>query len=419
MSANELAGIRGEDPRRVALLARPGQAREQLRQALEEAGARIVLEDDPETLQCATLEQASPQVVLVALDPGNEESLARFDSVLHDPAIAVIYDEAELAARREGWEAQRWARHLRAKLNGHADVLPPGGEEEPAQPQPGKPTSPAQLHAGARIEMHLEEAHGLSAELPSGGLQPAAPELSGRYQDLEPEAWQPPAGTGADAPMAAAGQPAEATPARPPMALELELESEDAAAAPRPAAADHSGPKPRRGAMLMFAGIGGPDAVRKVLAELPGDLARPVLVQLRLDGGRYDNLVKQMARVSVLPVELAAAGGPAQPGRVYVVPTNVAMRVVEGVVHFAEGETDVDALLGALPASESAVLILSGSSAEQVDPAMTLGEKGAFVAGQSPQGCYDAVASKALAARGGMTGTPAELAARAAAHLGA
>ena len=59
---------------------------------------------------------------------------------------------------------------------------------------------------------------------------------------------------------------------------------------------------------MLFAGIGGPDAVRKLLAELPPDLSRPVLVQLRLDGGRYDNLVKQLERVSALPVLLAKAG---------------------------------------------------------------------------------------------------------------
>ena len=110
------------EAKRVALLARPGEARERLRVALHEAGADIVLEDDPNTLDAEALGGSAPQVVLVALEPAIEDSLERFDSVLHDPAVAVIFDEADLAARRQGWDAQRWARHLAAKLHGHPEA---------------------------------------------------------------------------------------------------------------------------------------------------------------------------------------------------------------------------------------------------------------------------------------------------------
>ena len=95
------------EAKRVALLARPGEARERLRVALHEAGADIVLEDDPNTLDAEALGGSAPQVVLVALEPAIEDSLERFDSVLHDPAVAVIFDEADLAARRQGWDAQQ------------------------------------------------------------------------------------------------------------------------------------------------------------------------------------------------------------------------------------------------------------------------------------------------------------------------
>jgi chemosensory pili system protein ChpB (putative protein-glutamate methylesterase) len=174
-----------------------------------------------------------------------------------------------------------------------------------------------------------------------------------------------------------------------------------------------------RGALLLFAGIGGPDAVRKVLADLPSDLPRPVLVALRLDGGRYENLVKQMARVSVLPVQLAKAGNVALASHVYVLSDDVALRVAEGVVHFYDGASAPGELIAQLPAKESAVLLLSGSDIGEVASALTLAAQGAFVAGQSPQGCYDPAAAKALSARGGETGTPSELTARAVAHLSA
>ncbi len=38
--------------------------------------------------------------------------------------LTVIFDEAELIARRQGWEAQRWSRHLLAKLQGQDNALP-------------------------------------------------------------------------------------------------------------------------------------------------------------------------------------------------------------------------------------------------------------------------------------------------------
>ena len=419
--------------RRVALLARAGAAREQLRAALHEAGAEIVLEDDPNAIDGRTLGDASPQVVLVALEAAIEDSLSRFDEILHDPAVAVIFDEAELAARREGWEAKRWARHLAAKLNGHADVLPPGGEIDDTHPEPGLPRTPAQIHAHADIEPHLQEAQGVAFELPRGGLELVEIEESGSSQSFDPETWKPAAAPSHDLPLqdgfeqipALAPVPSEPPSVYSPPPLPssapapvktsgraLELASIHAVTA----GSTTSTGSVVRGAALLFAGIGGPDAVRKVLADLPSDLSRPVLVQLRLDGGRYDNLVKQMERVSTLPVLLAKAGETAHGAHVYVLPNDVAVKVVEGVIHFGEGALQPETLIASLPAAESAVLLLSGSDPAQVEAAVALAAQGGFVAGQSPQGCYDPAASKALAARGGMVATPGELATHLASH---
>ena len=418
MSANDLSLVADDAQqstgKRVALLARQGPAREQLRLALYEAGGQLVLEDDPNTLDAAVLVSVSPQVVLVALEAAVEDSLSNFDHVLHDPAVAVIYDEAELAARRDGWEAKRWARHLAAKLNGHADVLPPGGELDDTQLEPGLPPTPAQMHANAGIEPYLVEALDIASELPRGGLEASEAGLSTKLElSLEDDAWQPPALGARDAPLHEGfeSQPVAEPPPLPQATprlggLELELEALHAA----PAATGVPG------AALLFAGIGGPDAVRKVLAELPEDLSRPVLVQLRLDGGRYDNLVKQMERVSALPVLLAKAGDTALPGHAYVLPNEVALAVEDGMVHFRDGVLDIEGLIASLPPAESAVLLLSGSDPAQVDAALALAAQGGFVAGQSPQGCYDPAASKALVARGGAVAAPAELAAQLALH---
>lgn len=399
------------EAKRVALLARPGEARERLRVALHEAGADIVLEDDPSTLDADALGASAPQVVLVALEPAIEDSLERFDGVLHDPAVSVIFDEAELAARRQGWEAQRWARHLAAKLHGHQDVLPPGREEEVSlQLEPGLPVTPAQLHQDAEISLHLEEAADVAQELPrddfayTGGL--AARQVDDNVIDADD--WLRNASQVAPPPVPPPlPEPPAATP--PPLPTpkfdlsSLSLEPLDAAGGKAVERA--------QGAVLVFAGIGGPDAVRKLLAELPDGFPKPVLVHLRLDGGRYDNLVRQMERVAHMPVALAEAGTPAEPGHIYVMPGDVVPLVDAGVVSFRPGAV-IHTMIPQLPPADSAVLLLSGSDTALVEPVAALGTQGALVMGQSQDGCYDPAAPRALASRGAELGTPAQLAQR-------
>jgi chemosensory pili system protein ChpB (putative protein-glutamate methylesterase) len=151
----------------VALLARAGAARDRLREALDAAGALVVLEEDPTTLDAGTLAAAGPQAVLVALEPAVEDALVALEPVLESPGLLVVFDEADLAARRDGWEAQRWIRHLAAKLHGHDDVLPPGREQDLViDLQPGHPATPAQLHADDPFDTHLTEAAARADGLP-------------------------------------------------------------------------------------------------------------------------------------------------------------------------------------------------------------------------------------------------------------
>jgi chemosensory pili system protein ChpB (putative protein-glutamate methylesterase) len=166
---------------------------------------------------------------------------------------------------------------------------------------------------------------------------------------------------------------------------------------------------PMRGAVLVLAGIGGPDAVRQLLGALPAEFPRAVLVQQRLDGGHYDKLVAQMQRATTLPVKLAVSGDMLQAATVYILPPTL------GVHENGQGLAFNDApaeLLTTLPAGDSAVLMLSGADAAQVDAVMKLAGGGAFVAGQALDGCYDVAAPAALAARGGEAGKPQELARR-------
>ena len=432
----------------VALLARPGQARERLREALHQVGAAIVLEDDPGAIDAQTLADAAPDAVLIALEPAIEDALERLDAALDLPGLTVIFDEAELAARREGWEAQRWARHLAAKLQGHQDVLPPGRENDTGlQPEPGLPATPAQLHEGAPIGFHVEEAASFATTVPGDSFyawQPPADAAPG-FEDLQFSRDQIAAGdvaAPATAPepvtataAASAAAPASAPPPLPASAWSLvdddaplvvqaraplsqmqisteglslvALDSEEESTIDNAAAAAVTA---AQGAVLVMAGIGGPDAIRRLLAALPSDFPQPLLVQLRLDGGRYGNLVKQIARVSALPVLLAEAGQAVGVGNVYILSDDVGVRSGETAgLRFVAQQAGAS-VVGGLPAAHSAVLLLSGSDPHQVEEVLALAAQGAWVAGQTGDGCYDPAAAAQLISHGHPSGDPVQLA---------
>ena len=117
------------DPRTV-LLARPGQARERLRAALEQAGVEVVLEADPLDTDIQQIRSADAPNVVIAVDAETEDALDRFDAILADDAYRILFEEVALVQARDGWDAARWSRHLGAKLLGHGDVLPEGHEPD-------------------------------------------------------------------------------------------------------------------------------------------------------------------------------------------------------------------------------------------------------------------------------------------------
>lgn len=427
----------------VALLARPGAARERLREALSHADVQLVLEDDPNGLEPQVLQAADPQFVVIALEAAIEDALERLEAVLSAPGLTLVFDEAELAARRDGWEAQRWGRHLAAKLHGHQQVLPPGAEEEPSlQLEPGHP-APAPVPQEEALQPHLEQALSWADEVPADGLysppahlhEPIALEQAlAALQPVVPEPLDPPS------PPQALAEPA--APAAPPISFDHTAWSlvEESIEAPAPAPADAvapvAAPQPsfdtdhlslvdldaaapagaRAASLLVLAGIGGPDALRRLLGALPASLSVPVLVHMRLDGGRYGNLVKQMSRVSPLPVQLAEAGQHAVPGEVHVLADDIGVRAASDGLHFQSDATGIS--LAALPAEHTALVLLSGADLAHVGPALDLAAAGAWVAGQVGEGCYDPAAATAVVAAGMVAGEPQELAQAIAARWG-
>ncbi len=519
---------------RVALLARAGEACERITDALREAGADVVLVADPLQADPEQVRHATPQAILVALDPAIEDAIDRYADVLADPDYMVIFEEAEQAAQRTGWDAARWLRHLSAKLHRHNDVLPAGAEvDDSLLPTPGPLASTAvKVDFEEAIVAFTDEAQQHAGEVPRDSGVDGLTGLA--LADLEPQA-DTPAETGSDSPAQPAQAPAwnldgdESDPALTPatgdeveaVVVEAEPETDPASfvlppvdgdvedelspdemsfdverfnragqagestagiedflaaqlrqeppadlvddapeavqavpveaeavprvdfsglslidddAAPAVVAAtpgtastppafdldglgsglslaepDSYGHGPTRGAVVIEAGLGGPDAVRQLLAAIPEGFARPILIRLALEGGRYDRLVKQMTRATAAPVNVAEDGQTAQAGSIYFVPPELGIRQRGGWVF--------DASLGfdpaSLPPRDSAVLFLSGADAARVAAVSGAGWDGGLVLGQTPdEGCYDPAAAQAAIAAGADHGTPVALAAR-------
>ena len=150
---------------------------------------------------------------------------------------------------------------------------------------------------------------------------------------------------------------------------------------------------------MIAAGIGGPDAVRQLLAGLPAGFPHPILLRQRIEGGHYDKLVRQMQRATQLPVVLAQPGDPVANTAVHVIPDGVDVHAAPAGLQFAACAGQPT--FAALAAANSALLLLSGADPALVDRALALAMAGGIAVGQSDENCFDPAASNALVARGG------------------
>jgi len=489
------------DAIRTVVLARAGAACDRVVEGLAEAGAELVATLDPSQHAPDALEALAPSVLVVVLDPADEDALEPFEPTFAAPGRTVIFEEAALVLERTGWDAARWIRHLAAKLRGGGDVLPPSASgdapddaaietapltlefdahtqaasfvaaEAPVTPEiEAPPAVDATADAGTHLAFDpvaaefdappsaqaLDVAFSFDFELAeydeTSYTPPAAP--PGEVRDLNENlaAWSDDSTTPAESPAAdaieadgsteapdapaqasstvaasepltlldgdalpsfraaASGDAAASVPVTPAKTLQRDLSDlESRISGLSLTDTDSYGHGPIKGVVLIEGGLGGPDAVRQLLGALPEGFPRPVLVRLQLDGGRYDRLVRQMERATAMPVQLAEAGMTVSAGEVYFLPPDLMPSAADGVLRFVEA-ADTAGLAEAVPPGDSAVLFLSGADPSRVDLAMGPAWQGALVGGQSEDGCYDPVAARAVAQRGGPSGSPTDIA---------
>lgn len=535
---------------RVVLLARAGMAREQLHRALSEAGAEIVAEGDPADLDPKDVAEKLPTVFLVSLEPSIEKSIDRFEDLFAAPGVEVMFDDAEVTGKLDGWDLNRWARHVTSKLLGSESLPPaPGGSnllgDADVTLRPGAPPTPAELMDHARLEDYTADTSELANSVPtSPSLMPAADEaafadasaeanfswdgsheavgtadnsesefkldtdlgidldlgeldfaptpdlveasasgsaapilgddmdFSGSVRfssfsdentetlgDLDADVAQlaaqleafektdqrdsavepdftksakaeqrEPASEPARAPVALSTRPTKpapeavkSAPARgeasfdfsnlslspiegdlamaPPIVAEFSSVTEPLASKAgnlslEPAAGGSNG----LGAVLILAGLGGPDAVRQLLSSLPEKLSVPVLLYQHLEVGKHARLVEQLAKISRLPVVLAVDGTTPDVGKVNLLPAGMTATVAGNELRFGSG--NLSQLINALPPQESMIIVLSGADAQLVPLILSVKEEGGLVLAQDPDVCFDAAAADAMRREG-------------------
>lgn len=109
----------------VALLFEDAALGASLRQALQERGAQIVLEDSAMHTTPAMVAGCGAEVVVISLESAAEDAIESFCDALDGSRQRLVFNDAEVSRRLSGWDQARWARHLAAKILGSADVDPP------------------------------------------------------------------------------------------------------------------------------------------------------------------------------------------------------------------------------------------------------------------------------------------------------
>jgi two-component system chemotaxis response regulator CheB len=156
-----------------------------------------------------------------------------------------------------------------------------------------------------------------------------------------------------------------------------------------------SGPAPRLPvrAVGLVASTGGPPALARLLAGLPGDFPASILVVQHIASGFEAGLVQWLARETALRVKLAEHGEPLRPGTVYLAGQGRHLTALVGTAFLDDGppvrgfRPSGTVLLASLArefGATAAGVILTGMGDDGVAGLVALGERGGATLAQGP-----------------------------------
>jgi chemotaxis response regulator CheB len=133
---------------RVVIFGREGLAREQLVAALSDFGVEPIWVGKPVQSNPEKLSEMNPSQIIISLEPLIESELMPYSDFLNQSEISVLYDDAESTRHLSGWDLNRWARHMAAKLL-NQDYMP----------------AAKHMESKARDEIHEFESQDFSTDL--------------------------------------------------------------------------------------------------------------------------------------------------------------------------------------------------------------------------------------------------------------
>lgn len=148
------------------------------------------------------------------------------------------------------------------------------------------------------------------------------------------------------------------------------------------------------------ASLGGVEAIRHLLKELPPDLAATIFIVLHVGTSGRNLLADIFNKESALPVAMARDGEAVQRGQVYVAPTNKHLLVIDNVVRLGHGPREnmarpaIDPLfrsLGACYGPRTIGVVLTGMLNDGASGLADLKRCGGLTVVQNPA---DAIASE-------------------------
>lgn len=119
MPAEELTSC---DAPRVAMIYELPPPKDYLQDALAEV--HIPLAATYRVGELDSLELTGTDVILVTIDEAMEPYLERITEFVADTSLPVVFEESDVSRHLDGWERNRWLRHLRAKIVGSSDTRP-------------------------------------------------------------------------------------------------------------------------------------------------------------------------------------------------------------------------------------------------------------------------------------------------------
>lgn len=176
--------------------------------------------------------------------------------------------------------------------------------------------------------------------------------------------------------------------------------------------------------IVLCASIGGPDAVRGFLSEIPAGFPALFVVVQHLENGYFERLAQQLQKTSKLPVRVPMAGLSARDGEVLVVASGARFQLAaDGAVELGDPNPDtryrpcIDDVLQDVADTfgpHAHAIVFSGMAADAVEGSVYLNQQGGLVWAQDPETCVVSSMVDGARARGVVdyVGSPAELARR-------